>query len=639
MNVSRIVSPDVQSDVSSDAEIISTRKRNRKLKTRSSGLYLVRSGGTYLFQIRLPKRIGGGAGSRPIRISLGIVPHQEARELADALAALARKAFKEIEKIMTGDNQSDLTQIMGSSANEENLADDWPSEFATLIFKGALYDIREPARSPTPEEARGLEMMRGLVRIGQEVSARQAGKPHEEMIAENAELLAARHLAKFDVASDTVSIPEQLYASSAAPVPLAPDRQENPPSLAQDTVPSPVAASEGRRQRLIHSNATPAFKLDRRTVERPASTKPTFSQIANEYLATRRSSKSEGNKDIAIAETRLNLFAELIGDHPVDTYTATDLQAFLDLIKYWPKDAKFRPKHLTALEIIDSNRDHKYQTLAKKTLEEGYIAAVRAALNDGQVKHDYRPIANAKLVYPDLARSTVHTEPLGSAKIQKLLEAGVASGLFENAFLPLLGFLTGRRLGLLVHLKGDDFREKFKDVWVAQTSGIVQMDGKWRRLPIKTNASTSFFVLHNFLSEIGFVQWALEQGDQFLFPNLIKLQDPSKSASSYMARLFEEAGIKDSRGEVFHSLRSGYIADAGDQDIEKRDRQMQVGHEIGDDEHDKYGFRTLTERKARTLANLPLNPDIDLSMFRGLDFDKFAKVKRTRGRKPKTSRN
>ncbi len=236
MNVSRVVSLDVQSDVSSDAEIISARKRNRKLTTRSSGLYLVRSGGTYLFQIRLPKRIGGGAGSRPIRISLGVVPHQEARELADALAALARKVFKEIEKIMTGDNQPDLTHFMGSSADEENLADDWPSEFATLIFKGALYDIREPARSPTPEEARGLEMMRGLVRIGQEVSARQAGKPHDEMIADNAEILAARHLAKFDVASGTVSVPKQLYATAAPPVPLASERQPNLSSPAQDTV-------------------------------------------------------------------------------------------------------------------------------------------------------------------------------------------------------------------------------------------------------------------------------------------------------------------------------------------------------------------------------------------------------------------
>lgn len=206
--------------------------------------------------------------------------------------------------------------------------------------------------------------------------------------------------------------------------------------------------------------------------------------------------------------------------------------------------------------------------------------------------------------------------------------------MFDNAFLPLLGFLTGRRLGLLLHLKGSDFREKFEGVWVAQTSGIVQKDGVWQRVPIKTGASASFFVLHNFLSEIGFVQWAKQHGDQFLFSQLMRLQDPSKSASSYMARLFEEAGIKESRGEVFHSLRGGYIAETGDQNIEKRVRQMQVGHEIGDDEHDKYGFRTLTEKKAQQLATLPLNPEIDLSMFRGLDFDKLAAAKRTKGRKP-----
>ncbi|MCK8781882.1 hypothetical protein M0654_18025 [Rhizobium sp. NTR19] len=634
MNVSRIVSSDVQSHVSPDAEIISAKKRNRKLKTRSSGLYLVRSGGTYLFQIRLPKRIGGGAGSRPVRLSLGALPHHQARELANALGSLARIVFKEIEKKMGDKLESGSSLNAGKPDEDELPADDWPFEFATLIFKAALWDIREPARAPSPEEARGFEMMRGLVHIGRQVSAKQSGLPYDEMIADNAELLATSHVAKYGAAAGPVSVPEQLYTSVSTAA-TAPDQSSSSSKPEPMTVPKIIDEVAGKRQRLIHSNATPAFKLDRRTVERAPSTKPLFSQIANEYLATRRSSKSGDNKDIAIAETRLNLFAELIGDHPVDTYTATDLQAFIDLLKYWPKDAKCRPDHLTAREIIDSNQHYRFETLAKKTLEEGYVAVVKAALNSGQVKHDYRPIANAKLVYPDLARATVHTEPLGSAKIQKLFETGVASGMFDNVFLPLLGFLTGRRLGLLLHLKGEDFREKFEGVWVAQTSGIVQKDGVWQRVPFKTDASTSFFVLHNFLSEIGFVQWAKGQGDRFLFPELIKLKDPSKSASSYMARLFQDAGIKDSRGEVFHSLRGGYIADTGDQNIEKRDRKMQVGHEVGDDEHDKYGFRTLTERKARVLANLPLNPDIDLSMFRGLNLDKLAKAKRTKGRKPK----
>ncbi len=632
MNVSRIVSLDVQSDVSPDAEIISAKKRNRKLKTRSSGLYLVRSGGTYLFQIRLPKRIGGGAGSRPIRVSLGALPHQQARELANALGALAPTLFREIEKRMAGKRgpNSKTAKDLG----DEGVADeDWPFDFASVFLKAALYDIVQPPRAPTPAEAEGHEMMRGLVRIGREVSAKQAGQPHDEMIADHAELLASRHVAKYQAAASPVSISEELYTSVSAPLVPVPYQPSSSP-LPEPTPLTQSNADPGSKdKRLISADVPAAFQLDRRTVVRPASSKPLFSHVASNYLAKRKSSKSEENKDISIAEMRLNLFAELIGDHPIDTYTATDLQAFIDLIKYWPKDVKCRPAHLTAREIIASNQDYRFETMARKTLEEGYLAVVKAALNSGQVDHDYRPIANAKLFYPDLARPPVHTQPLAKAKIEKVFQTGVASGMFDYAFLPLIGFLTGRRLGLLLHLQGSDFREKFDGVWVAQTSGIVLSDGKWKRVPIKNTASASFFVLNNFLAEIGLVQWAQERGDQFLFPELMRLMRPSKSASSYMGRLFEKAGIEKSRGEVFHSFRSGYIADAGDNNIERRDRKMQVGHEVGDDEHDKYGFRTLTERKARLLASLPIEADV--SMFRGLDFDEFANAKRTRGRKPK----
>ncbi len=67
--------------------------------------------------------------------------------------------------------------------------------------------------------------------------------------------------------------------------------------------------------------------------------------------------------------------------------------------------------------------------------------------------------------------------------------------------------------------------------------------------------------------------------------------------------------------------------------MDKRDRKLQVGHSLGDDEHDLYGFRSLTEKKAEMLSALPLNPKIDFSMFRGLDFDKMAAKKREKGRR------
>lgn len=138
MNVSRIVSLHVQSDVSPDAKNISAKKRNRKLKTRSSGLYLVRSGGTYLFQIRLPKRIGGGVGSRPIRVSLGALPHHQARELADALGALAPALFRKIEKRMVA--YYTAREEIGAEALRPHLADTLPDYMvpAAYVRLGAM---------------------------------------------------------------------------------------------------------------------------------------------------------------------------------------------------------------------------------------------------------------------------------------------------------------------------------------------------------------------------------------------------------------------------------------------------------------------------------------------------------------------
>lgn len=126
----------------------------------------------------------------------------------------------------------------------------------------------------------------------------------------------------------------------------------------------------------------------------------------------------------------------------------------------------------------------------------------------------------------------------------------------------------------------------------------------------------------------------VRQGDEFLFRELMRLDDPSKSASSYMQRLFKRAGVEGgNRREVFHSLRAGNIDTMRNAKIEARARKLQAGHAIGDSEHDLYGFRSLNEFEATEMATLALNPNIDFSVFRGLNFDKLAKAKRTMRRR------
>ena len=179
-----------------------------------------------------------------------------------------------------------------------------------------------------------------------------------------------------------------------------------------------------------------------------------FSQIATEYLTLRQSGKFGKNTDLDIAEFRLNLFVELIGDHPINTYTPTDLQAFIDLMKSWPAKQRDRDSNLTPRQIIAGNQEFHLETLALKTLQEGYVAVVKTVFGSRTTTYDYsNPIAGTKLVYPDSARDSVPTEPLSKKKVDLLLNTGVQLGLLDNAMLPLLDLLTGRRLGLLVHLQ------------------------------------------------------------------------------------------------------------------------------------------------------------------------------------------
>lgn len=617
--------------------------------------------------MRLPKR---GRESGLIRLTLGPMAFHEARRLADELAGVAWKFLRTIEKRMEEEDEPINPALLLGAVGDEN--DLLSVRFITLLMKSALYDIQQPDVPPTPQEARGHELIRQLMSISNERKARQEGRPHNAIVADHAELLASTYAQDWVKELNGEPQPTSIETKPVAALPAqrpavdeavsAPivamehlDRMPEMPLASVDkTTPAPIFPPESveivvpKRERARHERARVSISHgletladkeegqlpDRRYIERPTSKQPLFSAAASEYLGKRAKSKSADDPDLRTAEMRLNLFMELVGDHPVDTYTVADVQAFIDLVRYWPAKVKERRKNATAWEIIEDNQALKFQPMARKTLQDGFLATVRSALLFAAKKEKFvSPILGGDYDIPETARRVVPAEPLTASKISKMLAMGIKGGLLDEAMLPLLALLTGRRIGLLVHLKGKDFRQKFDDIWVAQTEEIVNVGHKWIRVPIKGEASMTYFVLHRFLEEIGFIDWAVSIGDNFIFAELMRLKDPAKSASSYMGRLMRRAGVKDSKGEVFHSFRAGYISHTRKEKISDRDSKMQVGHALGDDEHELYGFRNLTEEVAQELVTLPLNPKIDLSGYRGLDFEKLAAVKRTSGRR------
>ena len=575
--VSRGVSSRVSLGVSRNGE--NHGPKRRKPKGRGPGPYLVRSGSVYLFQIRVPKELGGGRGTRPIRISLGACPAKRARRLADLLAAEARARFERMRMMMDDENENGRPDGEAEKPDCIYQGDTLGEVLAEMRgeLKMALASVSQPAPRMTPEEQRRAEGWKGLVEIGREVAKGEQGS---RLVVDNAEVLKKPYVDKL---MSTVSpLPEgaaveapksfrqqpMVQPEVRAPAPADPEpiKAEAPRFGMAPEPDRPVAEAEDDDEDDEDDEDEHERAKERRFVPRKESRKPRFSKVARSYFKGWEDKVGKDNKDIRSARKRADLFIELIGDHPADSYVGKDLKAYLRLLKYWPGNNNERRKDWTAHQIIEDNRELRLRPLSMNSLRRNYIGIVRTIMAEAAVDHEFRnPFEKVRLRFPNTARPAKPTQPLSSAGISSIFRTGVDSGLLDEAMLPLLGYLTGRRLSLLVHLIGNDFREKYPGVWVAETNGIVKMDGIWKRVPFKTDASTGFFILHDFFHQIGFVEWARSRGDTFLFPELMKLEDPSKSASSYMQRLYHRAGVEPGKREVFHSFRSGNIEEMRDQ--------------------------------------------------------------------------
>eukprot|EP01032_Pedospumella_encystans_P004772 gene4772-5664_t len=82
-------------------------------------------------------------------------------------------------------------------------------------------------------------------------------------------------------------------------------------------------------------------------------------------------------------------------------------------------------------------------------------------MRSGLTKYEFHdPFVGAPIRYPSTAAPCVPYEPLSAELISKIFRLGVETGQMHCAMLPLFGHLTGRRLGLLVNLRGNEFRRK-----------------------------------------------------------------------------------------------------------------------------------------------------------------------------------
>ncbi len=193
---------------------------------------------------------------------------------------------------------------------------------------------------------------------------------------------------------------------------------------------------------------------------------------------------------------------------------------------------------------------------------------------------------------PICAKPSVKRESIDYETLDRVFRLGVDSGYLDDALLGPLCLLSTRRIGILPWIRGSDFGTKH-GVDIIRVNGIVfdKKGGIYRRVPYKTDESLRFFVLHSAFRKWGFVDWAIEQGDNFLFRMLQICKDPSDTASDRINKLLKKGGAAGMNIEVGQSLRHGGKDMLIEEDVDTQTTRLQMGHRASDP-HAGYGTRS-----------------------------------------------
>lgn len=188
------VSLNVQSNVSFSQHNNSESTQPVKRSKPSIGRYLVRSGNTLLFQMRLPKSMVT-TGPDIIRISLGALALREAREIADELASTVR-AFGRAWECSMDDKQENTSFECIEGDREYDLHELRALHMKTLL-KTVAYKIKHSEYVPSPFEEKGQELIRNLLPVAKEVAAKENNEPHISFMADHAQTIASGFSQKF----------------------------------------------------------------------------------------------------------------------------------------------------------------------------------------------------------------------------------------------------------------------------------------------------------------------------------------------------------------------------------------------------------------------------------------------------------
>ena len=554
------------------------------------GKYLTRRGQTYVFQLRPPKSVDPDFRLSPIRVTLGRVTAREARQLANILVGQAQLAFAAVGKGM---------DVPGKATSNQELKR--LMLLAGPFLKGldAVADIKSSTDGMAKLMAKaGLD---GLIGIGIDRAANAHLATHEGEALTNYFIR---------VIKDEATARSHL---DLAPLSPKPTEIEN------------IAA----RLDLISE------RIEGISGQLEPKSGPLFSVAADAYYAKIKKAKgTKGHKkdgspkvnpELSYIEHRRNVFLQLMPDRPVSSYTEEDIQDFVDELQWLDPDYSTSPDYQVGKikEFIQENKSRSGPRLARGTIENNYLPRIFSIIRHGckMDKIPY-PLDGCRIIFSDEIPKPKNQIPPDYTTLNRIFRKGLATGVLADALLPPLGYVVGRRLGIIAFLRAEHIRP-YHGCYIVAPHDIVQIHEASQQLivPIKTEVSLNFYVLHNFFVDCGLVGWMMRQ-EGFIFKLLHEAEDPADAASKRMQRLFE--GVADPHlYQTYHGLRHGRKNEDIDNSLSPAASRIQAGRAPGSDD-DMYGQGHLTAAQVKMIANAPLSPEIDWRMFERRNWDEYA---------------
>lgn len=334
------------------------------------------------------------------------------------------------------------------------------------------------------------------------------------------------------------------------------------------------------------------------------------------------------DKKVRTDQNRITDFLDFAGDRPVNKYRYSDFQSFANLLVRVPANYVKEPKtrNMTRQEAADYNDNlppaRRFETLTEKAINTNYFSPLRMFFRTMAAEHDFRsPLSDIGVTIPIDAKESVERSPFTVEELNIWFRATANEKRADLKWLPLLGTLTGARVGELIFLQGKDVYQVGNGWWVADlTTSLDIPDGSKKKRQIKNKTSRRLFALHEVFTQVGFIDYCLSRKhDDWLFPAAFwhgkeRVKDPAGAASKRLNIRLEAVGIHKPLEATFHSTRHTAKDIMRIAKIDQRTADRQTGH-APRTEGERYGKKTLRNEEVEVLAVLPLPEGLDLSPY------------------------